>query len=148
MNRKLEGFINIAEAVASMSKDSTKVGAIAIDDDWNILCVGYNGFPRGVDDLPERLAHKETKYAFTNHGEANVVAQAARNGIRLKDSTVIITSLPPCTGCTKLLIQAGVKQIYFPELGVSTGAKWVAEWGVSKQMLIEAGVSYTMYRKD
>jgi len=146
---KLEHFVAIAEAVANMSKDlSTKVGAVAIDDDGNILCVGYNGFPRGVDDAKARYEDKATKYRLISHAEQNLVAQAARNGIALKGSTVIITSLPPCSSCTKSLIQAGVKQVYFPEPAIGMNELWLEEWNWSRQMLIEADVSYTMYRKD
>ena len=106
---KIEHFVAVAESVAAMSKDpSSKVGAIAIDDDSNILCVGFNGFPRGVRDTEARYADKPTKYRLVSHAEQNLVAQAARNGIALKGSTVIITSLPPCSSCTKSLIQAGV----------------------------------------
>lgn len=146
---KLENFIRVAESVAAMSKDpSTQVGAIAIDDDWNILCVGYNGFPRGVNDWPERLADRETKLKFISHSEQNLVAQAARNGIRLKGCKVIITSLPPCSTCTKLLIQAGVTHVYFPEPDVGVNPRWLLEWEISRTMLAEAGVEYEMYRKE
>lgn len=146
---KLEHFVAIAEAVANMSKDlSTKVGAVAIDDDGNILCVGYNGFPRGVYDTKARYEDKATKYRLISHAEQNLVAQAARNGIALKGSTVIITSLPPCSSCTKSLIQAGVKQVYFPEPAIGMNELWLEEWNWSRQMLLEADVSYTMYRKD
>ena len=146
---KLEHFVAIAEAVANMSKDlSTKVGAVAIDDDGNILCVGYNGFPRGVDDAKARYEDKVTKLKLVSHAEQNLVAQAARNGIALKGSTVIITSLPPCSSCTKSLIQAGVKQVYFPEPAIGMNELWLEEWNWSRQMLLEAEVSYTMYRKD
>ncbi len=149
MNRKLEGFINIAEAVAAMSKDpSTKVGCLIIDDDWNILSTGWNGFPRGVDDLPDRLNNRDVKRSFTSHAERNAVAQAARNGVALKGGTAIITSLPPCSICAQVLIQAGIKQIYFPEPDVGVSPHWIEEWGISRQMLLEADVSYTMYRKD
>lgn len=146
---KIDHFVAIAEAVANMSKDpSTKVGALAVDDDSNILCVGYNGFPRGVDDAKARYEDKKTKYAMISHAEQNLVAQAARNGIALKGSTVYITSLPPCSSCTKSLIQAGVKHIYFPEPAIGTNALWMEEWNWSRQMLIESGVTYTQYRKD
>ena len=146
---KLEHFIAVAESIAAMSKDpSTKVGAVAIDDDWNILSVGFNGFPRGVHDWPERYNDKPTKLSLVAHAEQNLVAQAARNGIALKGSTVIITSLPPCSTCAKLLIQAGVKHVYFPEPEVGTNPTWLMEWNISKTMFQEAGVTYQMYRKD
>lgn len=146
---KIENFIAVAKSVAAMSKDqSTKVGAIAIDGDWNILCVGFNGFPRGVSDDPSRYEDKKTKYALISHAEANLVAQAARNGIALKGSTVIITSLPPCSSCTKSLIQAGVREVWFPELHEEMSERWIDEWEWSKLMLVEAGVRIGMYKEE
>ena len=142
----LEKFVTVAQAVAAFSKDpSTKVGAIAIDRDNNILATGYNGFPRGVQDLDERLKDRATKLRLTSHAEANLVAQAARNGVALKDSTVIITSLPPCTTCTKSLIQAGISEVWFPEIHDEMSKTWLDEWEWSKLMLVEAGVRVGMY---
>ena len=47
-------FLPDANAAKSKSKDrSTKVGAVALDDDLNMRGYGYNGFPRGIDDNRE-----------------------------------------------------------------------------------------------
>ena len=44
-------FLEMAKLVASWSKDpSTQVGAIAVRN-RTVIAQGYNGFPRGVDDL-------------------------------------------------------------------------------------------------
>lgn len=143
-NRKFLKFLDIAAAIANLSKDpSTKVGCVAMDDNLNIRSVGYNGFPRGVLDTPERYNDRPTKYRLASHGEMNVVAQAARNGISLDGCTLILTALYPCSTCTKLLIQAGFKTLIVPES--DRGGVWQEEWEISKQMLSEAGVDVLSY---
>lgn len=94
------------------SKDpSTKVGAVALDDDCGLLCAGYNGFARGVKDLPERLNDRAFKYPLTVHAEANLIAIAAKKGIKLEGATVVVTSLYPCSVCASQMRQAGIKRI-------------------------------------
>lgn len=138
-------FLPIATAVQQMSKDpSTKVGAIALDENFNIISTGYNGFPRGVNDDRERYLDKQTKYMLVSHAEMNVVAQAAYAGRSLKGSTVIVTQLFPCTTCTKLLIQAGVKTVIAPN---TIEGKWGDEAKWSKLMFDEAGVD-VMFTSD
>ena len=46
-----EMFILQAALIAQKSKDpSTKVGCVIVGDDNAILSMGFNGFPRGVDE--------------------------------------------------------------------------------------------------
>ena len=49
-------FYNIAQQVKEKSKDErTKVGAVIVGKDKEIVSTGYNSFPRGiVDNKPER----------------------------------------------------------------------------------------------
>ena len=71
-------FLDLASHVATWSKDpSTKVGAVAVAPSKQILETGFNGIPRGVQDLPERMERPE-KYLWTAHAEENLVAHAAR----------------------------------------------------------------------
>jgi len=137
MQKFLE-FFPVAEALAAKSRDrSTKVGALALDDDYDILSTGYNGFPRKVKDLEERH-ERPMKYLYTSHAEENLVAQAARKGVSLKGSTVLVTSLFPCTTCSRLMIQAGVKRVIAPR--PSTDTRWKEQGEVAFGMLQEAGV--------
>lgn len=47
-------FLGLASHIAEWSKDrSTQVGAVVIGPKKEIRAVGYNGFPRGVDDEVE-----------------------------------------------------------------------------------------------
>ncbi len=137
-------FINIAKEIAALSKDpSTKVGAIALDDQMNIIATGYNGFPRGVDDDPARYNDRPTKYKLISHSEQNLVAQAAYSGHSLAGSTVLLTNLFPCSSCAKSLIQAGVKRVLSPP--PDTDPRWADEAYWANLMFKEAGVEIVHY---
>lgn len=141
-------FISIAKAMAELSKDpSTQVGCIILDDDQNVLSVGYNGFPRGVKDSPERYFNREVKLKFVAHAESNAVAQAARVGAKLLGSTMVVTALYPCINCTKTIIQAGVKKVYAPKMA-NVNNQWLEEKWTSAQMFLEAGVEVIEYDPD
>lgn len=67
-------FIRIAREVASISKDpSTKVGVVLVKN-RRIIGTGYNGFPEGIADTPERLNDRPTKYKLMLHAEENAIA--------------------------------------------------------------------------
>lgn len=142
---KVLKFRTIAEAAANFSLDrGTKVGAVALDENMNVLCIGYNGFPRGVVHKEDRF-DRPLKYKYTAHAEENLVAQAAYTGTSLKGATVIVTSLFPCTTCTRLLIQAGVKRVISCYRVQSTNPDWEAEMDISNNMFREAGVKIEIY---
>ncbi len=103
-------FLNLAQHIAQWSKDSTKVGAVAVDPvSRKVLEMGYNGPPRGVRDLPSRF-DRPAKYKWACHSEASMVAHAARSV--LEGSTVYVTHAP-CCDCAKLLINAGVAKVVY-----------------------------------
>jgi len=137
-------FVEIAKSVSHLSKDpSTKVGAVVLDDHGTILSVGYNGFPRGVVDSPERYENRELKYKLIAHAEANAIAQAARVGATLYGSTLLLTALYPCSNCAKLIIQAGIKRVIAPKLSANT--RWDEEANFASLLLTEAGVRVELY---
>ncbi len=109
-------FMGIALLSAKRSKDPhTQVGAALVTDDKRIVGIGYNGFPRHIDDdlFPWAPDDKlsESKYAYVVHAEANAILNATRS---LENTTLYVT-LFPCHECVKLLIQSGVKEIVFFE---------------------------------
>ena len=143
-------FMGMCKQQATMSKDPrTQVGAIAVDEDRFPRSQGFNGFPRGIEDTPERLADRETKNLLMVHGEKNVVANAARAGISLRgcvlyyvatDDTEDVWGGPPCTGCTKEILQCGIAGIVsFPPKLVSN---WRADLAVAAGWLREAGLPH------
>ena len=88
-------FYPLALEVAQLSKDPrTKVGAVVIDARGAVRAVGYNGFPRGVEDDPGRYAHRETKLLLVAHAEANAIANAAAVGTPLEGCGLVVTKYP------------------------------------------------------
>lgn len=139
-------FIAVAEAMASLSKDvRTKVGAVVVDDDGNILSTGWNSFPRGVNDDPARYADRTVKNRLVAHAESNCVSQAARNGVRLKGANMLLTELFPCSNCAKLIIQAGIKRVYAPVMRGDHSPEWFHEKEISDLLFSEAGVEVVTY---
>jgi dCMP deaminase len=131
----MKRFLDLAAHVASWSKDpTTKVGAVAINPSTRaVLGTGYNGLPRGVMDLPERM-ERPAKYLFTAHAEENLITHAARQ--TLEGATVFVTHLC-CANCARMLINAGVKEIVCDNGQTSMDP---AHFEVARQMLHEAGV--------
>jgi dCMP deaminase len=132
-------YLNLAKEVASWSKDpSTQVGAVAVGPKGQVLSQGYNGFPRGISDNPERLANRELKYRYIVHAEMNAIYNASFNGVSLAGSTMYIHGLPCCSECAKGLIQVGIKRIVMPKRDVPD--KWKDSWHLSNRMFGEAHV--------
>lgn len=135
MSKWSERFLSLAHTIAEWSKDpSTKVGAIAVSDHKQILETGYNGLPRGVKDEAARM-ERPAKYLWTAHAEENLVAHAARD--RLEGATVYVTHMC-CAACTRMLINAGVKQIV---VGPGQTSMPPEQFEVAMQMIDEARVS-------
>ena len=132
-------FLELAKHISSWSKDpSTKVGCIIVGSDREIRSTGFNGFPRGIEDSEERLTNREFKYPFICHAEENAIMHAARIGVSLKDCTAFVT-WPPCTRCTRSLIQAGVREVVYPS-GLEIPERWRDDFEMGQQMFLEANV--------
>ena len=139
----IDYYMGFARHAAKKSKDSTQVGAVLVGPDGEIRLTGYNGPPRGVTDSADRRERPE-KYLFASHAEANLIAFAAREGIRTKDCTVYVTHMC-CSACTRTLIQAGIKTVVFAEGKTSMPD---AEFAAARAMFSEAGVTMTAYHGE
>lgn len=133
-------FMGFAKHAASKSKDATKVGAVLVGPENEVRLTGYNGPPRGVIDNPWRRERPQ-KYLFASHAEANLIAFAAREGIRTKGCEVFVTHMP-CSGCAKALIQAGVSRVVYGDGQTSMSNN---EFTAAKEMFDEAGVKLDLW---
>ena len=115
------------------------MGCVVVGEDREIRSTGFNGFPRGINDDEDRLMDREKKYPLICHAEENAIMHAARIGVSLKDSTAYVT-WPPCSRCARSLIQAGIKEIVYPETG-KIPERWIEDFTISDNMLNEAGVA-------
>lgn len=130
-------LMRFAQHAATKSKDSTKVGAVLVRD-RTVLCTGYNGPPRGVKDSADRFA-RPAKYLYAAHAEMNLIATAAREGIRIEGCAVYVTH-PPCSACARLMIQAGIRRVVY---GDGTTSMPQEEFDAAAAMFDESGVQVT-----
>jgi dCMP deaminase len=114
-------FRDIAELVARRSTCRRRqVGAVAVKDK-RILATGYNGAPSGIphcldigclreqEGIPSGERHELCRGI---HAEQNVIIQAAYHGVSIRGATIYCTNLP-CIICSKMLINAGIREIYY-----------------------------------
>ena len=135
-------YIKLAKEISTWSKDpSTKIGAVVVGADGQILSQGFNGFPRGIKDSEERLNNRERKYELVVHGEMNAIYNASLNGVSLKDSTIYVYGLPTCNECAKGIIQVGIKKVV-----AMRPAKYNSDWDKSNKnaaaLFKEADITY------
>lgn len=105
-------YIDIVQVVAKRSTCPRKqVGAILVKDK-RVIAMGYNGVLPGVD--PIMGINPISKESQTVHAEANLIAFCAREGIATEGCDLYI-SLSPCIKCTELIVQAGIKRVFYLE---------------------------------
>jgi dCMP deaminase len=130
-------FLELARLVAGWSKDpSTQVGCVLVNPKRVVVGLGYNGFPRGVCDHPERLENRELKYQMVQHAEPNAILNASAD---VEGCTAYVTHAP-CANCTGVLIQAGVTRIVTQPTPAGLAERFAASFEISGKMLNEANV--------
>jgi dCMP deaminase len=119
-----EYFMQIAGLVSTRSTCLRRsVGAVLVRDK-TILATGYNGAPRGLAHCEELggcyreqlgvPSGERHEICRGTHAEQNAIAQAALVGVSTKDSTLYVTN-HPCSICTKILLNAGVRRVVYAE---------------------------------
>lgn len=114
-------FMVIAEDVSTRSTCIRRsVGAVIVKD-RRILTTGYNGAPAGISHCTEKNCLR-TKYNVPSgerhelcrglHAEQNAIIQAACYGISINGGSIYVTH-QPCSICTKMLINSGIKHFLF-----------------------------------
>ncbi|MDZ7798540.1 MAG: dCMP deaminase family protein [Patescibacteria group bacterium] len=138
-----ECLMQIAHVISQRSKDpSTQAGAVIVNKDNVIVGLGYNGFPRGVDNDTFPWGRKgklsQTKYAYVCHAEENAIynANAAVKGAK------IYCTLFPCNECAKTIVQTGIKEIIYESDKYHDDDIWIA----ARRIFDSAGVKYRQYK--
>jgi dCMP deaminase len=86
-----------------------QVGALIVKDRM-IISDGFNGTPTNFDNCCED-EEGNTKWEVL-HAEANAILKVASSTQSAKNATLYIT-LSPCTECSKLIHQAGIKRVVY-----------------------------------
>lgn len=104
----IQYFLGIAKIVSYRSHDiHTQHGCVITDSNNRIVGVGYNGYPRGLDDsvLPK---DRPSKYDWMIHAERNALSNCV---IRPENGVAYVTG-QCCNNCIMSLHQEGIKKVY------------------------------------
>ncbi|HJF20312.1 MAG TPA: ComE operon protein 2 [Enterococcus columbae] len=89
-----------------------EVGATLVKD-RRIIAGGYNGAVGGDNHCIDHGCYVVEGHCIrTIHAEMNALLQCAKLGISTKDAEIYVTHFP-CIHCTKAILQAGIKKIYY-----------------------------------
>ena len=116
-------FLKIAQLAYTRSTCIRRhVGAVLVKEK-KILATGYNGVPSGIshcadvgclrdeEQVPSGQRHELCRGL---HAEQNAILQAAYHGVSIQGSVLFCTNFP-CVICSKMLINAGIRQIFYLE---------------------------------
>jgi dCMP deaminase len=115
--------MRIAMAVRSRADClGNRVGAIVVLED-RIISTGYNGTPANMTNCTEggckRCADRDRfssgsayDLCICVHAEQNAILSAARFGIAT-EGALMYSTMRPCFGCTKELLQARIRGVYY-----------------------------------
>ena|SRR6056300_55292 len=112
---KLNAFTNILLSIRDLSNSSTtKVGCMALKKDFSkIASFGYNGSYSGADVNKETGTEEDSLIPGESgfiHAEVNMIAKFQEYD---PQNYIILLTLSPCKMCTKILVNAGFKHVYW-----------------------------------
>lgn len=109
-----------------------QVGAV-LAKDGRIVSTGFNGTISKSENCCEETiydgfgAHKVSKNTVV-HAEMNCILFAGKYGIATQGCDLFVT-LSPCIECSKAIIQAGIKSVYYKEEYRNTeGIKFLSQF--------------------
>jgi dCMP deaminase len=135
MTNWAERFLQMAELVASWSKDpSTQVGAV-ITEHNRIVSLGFNGYPHGISDSAG-TDNRELKLLKTLHAEENAILYAKRD---LRGCEIWVTHFP-CPNCAAKIIQTGICVVHCTVQNEDFLSRWGDKIKLSEEMFNQSGV--------
>lgn len=139
-------FMKMVYLISTKSKDvSTKIGAVIVGPDHEIISVGYNGIPRGVDDNVAARNERPRKYNFFEHAERNAILSVARTGGPSLKGYTMYTQSMPCSDCARSVIQCGIQTLVlhrpYEEIFNHLAGTWTDSCSDAGTMVKEAGIN-------
>lgn len=148
----IEGEVHIdylrgAYGIADEKSDDpvTKTGALIVTPTLDqIISMGYNHFPRGLNPTKEQILDRDWKYKHILHAETSAIYAAALRGGFL-DSAVMYMPWVPCMPCALAVVDSGIKtMIGHKEMIMKTPERWWESTDEALNYLRDAGVETYM----
>ena len=131
-------WLTHAKTVSEWSKDpSTRVGAV-LARDKQLIAMGYNGFPRSIQDIQENYENRDYKYKRIIHAEANVLKQVTPKDCA--GATLYTFPFQPCSVCALQVVNYGVKRVISTQPPQDKLERWAEDFELTKELFEEAGV--------
>lgn len=100
-------FLGLAKVASQRSHDiHTQHGCVITDQNNHILSIGYNGFPKGLDESKLPLTRPD-KYTWMIHAERNALSNCV---IRPSNGVAYVTG-QSCNDCIMALWQEGITKV-------------------------------------
>ena len=132
-------YMQMAYQIAKLSYAKRRRVGCVIVKDTQIISTGYNGTPHGIDNgceedqiktienenhkkvLEEKgyscddgCCSKEVTKREVLHAESNALAKISKSTLS-SDGADLYTTTCPCFDCAKLIIQSGIKRVFYSE---------------------------------
>ena len=115
-------YMRIAYEVANWTSCLSRGVGCVITVDRRLVATGYNGAPSGIPSCKElgycmrkgSPSGENLEQCLATHAEQNALLQAAKFGISVKNGDLYVTTFP-CSTCMKMIINAGIKRIFYCE---------------------------------
>jgi dCMP deaminase len=131
-------FWELAQFVAKWSKDPDAAIGSIVANERGVIAMGYNGFPKGVEDTADRLNDKDIKLSMVVHAEQNALLLA---GPAAQGAELFVWGKPICSTCAGVIIQARIKRVVCTNpKTMPNDSKWKATGITALKMLREAKV--------
>lgn len=110
MRLSLEEYaLRLAAAASCRSEDPKRqVGATILGVQGQVLALGYNGPPPGIDLKPWEWVDRQAKALLTIHAEAN-----ALRWIRPGEGVLLASTYGPCCECIRTAAAQGITKIVY-----------------------------------
>lgn len=135
-------YMNMAIVLSGLSHaNRSKVGCLIVSEDNQIISQGFNGMPKGMDNVCEDIIEEngETKLVTKKevlHAETNAIAKCAKWCTSTENATLYVT-LSPCFDCAKMIIQTEISRVvYYEEYRDLSGIKLLINAGINVQRLV------------
>ncbi len=104
-------YMLVAYQFAKLSYAKRRQVGCVIVKDKQVISFGYNGTPYGFENCCEvdDVTKKEVL-----HAESNAITKVAKSTIGCGGAE-LFTTTAPCFECSKIIIQSGIKTVYYSE---------------------------------
>jgi len=117
-------WIEMAELVSKRSVDpKLKVGCVIVSkDNTRVLALGYNGDHKGGPNERESMQSGQSGFI---HAEINALI---KTDFASHQDKVMYLTHSPCYMCSKAIINAGIKEVYYKELYDEEAVKFLKNY--------------------